>query len=222
MAPHIDPVRSVITVGSGRGFVVMTRHHRRLIVTAAHCLPFLPPCNPAYGTEERTYRDLIGPLDKTPSVSAECLFADPIADVAVLDEPDSQDLPKEHDAYEALIGITHALRMSDPKENAAWLLSLDHRWLRCNVEYYHSAVWVIRNAAQPGIQWGMSGSPIFNYARTAAIGIVCVGFHGVFPNDTRATEGGPNPRLPMNLPAWMAPRAAPTTAPVWSADPVPR
>lgn len=151
-------------------------------------------------------------------MSAECLFADPIADVAVLDEPDRQDLPEEHDAYEALIGTTHALRMSDPKDNAAWLLSLDHQWLRCNVEHYHSAAWLIRNAAQPGIQWGMSGSPIVNHDRTAAIGIICVGFRGAFPNDTSAAEGGPNPRLATNLPAWMAPRAAPNWYPPEQAD----
>jgi hypothetical protein len=230
MHPHTfaEPARSVITVGDGRGFVVKTRHHRLvknhrtgewqslkrsrpLIVTAAHCLPHFPPCHGASYTEERTYQNLIGPLGEVPSVWAECLFADPIADIAVLGEPDSQDLSDEHDAYEALIEATPALRMSDPKENTgpAWLLSLDQQWLACDVEHSGaSSPWYIRNAAKPGIQTGMSGSPILNHDRTAAIGVVCT--------SGDATEGGPNPRLAINLPAGMAPRATPITAPAWS------
>ena len=89
-----DVASSIITVGDGRGFVVMTRQTRLighrdkwysfkrdqpLIVTAAHCLPHFPPCHGFSYTEERIYADLIGPLGETPSVFAECLFADPIA-----------------------------------------------------------------------------------------------------------------------------------------------
>jgi hypothetical protein len=216
MTSNIDPARSVITVGDGRGFVVMTHHRplfrdhtgelrslkrrrRPLIVTAAHCLPFFPPCHGNSYTEERTYQNLIGPLGEAPSVWAECLFADPIADIAVLGEPDGQELFKECDDYEALIEATPALRMNDPKENScpACLLSLERQWLACDVEHI-GASWYVRNAEEPGIQGGMSGSPILNRDRTAAIGVVCLG----------SNEGGPNPRLAINLPAWMAPRAA--------------
>lgn len=112
---------SVVKVGGGRGFIVATRVNvpamksppctingitrpgrlipahpveHRLIVTAAHCLPKMPPRRPSFFTE-RTYKDLWGALDGTCDASknalwAECLFADPIGDVAILGPPDGQ------------------------------------------------------------------------------------------------------------------------------------
>jgi hypothetical protein len=40
--------------------------------------------------EAETFQDLLEPLDGAASVSARCLFVDPIADIAVLDSPDDQ------------------------------------------------------------------------------------------------------------------------------------
>jgi quinol monooxygenase YgiN len=56
----------------------------RVVVTAAHCLPKLPPAHAAAYWQERPYANLLGRLDcgKT-KVYAECLFADPVADIAV-------------------------------------------------------------------------------------------------------------------------------------------
>ena len=45
----------VITVGHGRGFVVEGAGER-LVITAAHCLPSLPPAGPSFGPEARTFR----------------------------------------------------------------------------------------------------------------------------------------------------------------------
>ncbi len=36
---------SIVTVGDGRGFVVEGIRSDLLVVTAAHCLPFFPPCH---------------------------------------------------------------------------------------------------------------------------------------------------------------------------------
>jgi hypothetical protein len=72
------------------------------VVTAAHCLPFFPPCISASHTEERTYKGLLGQLGEEPTVWAECLFVDPISDLAVLGPPDGQALSDETTAYEAL------------------------------------------------------------------------------------------------------------------------
>src|SRR5580700_2349124 len=90
---------AVIKVGDGRGFVIEQRIstavlkskltgrirlrpfvERRLVVTAAHCLPHFPPCHGASLLEERTYGRLLGTLDapKRRKVWAECLFVDPI------------------------------------------------------------------------------------------------------------------------------------------------
>ena len=99
----------VLKVGDGRGFIVVhrvktpplpkvvSRKHsglelrqvpfmdHRLVVTAAHCLPKLPPPHAmAYGSE-RTYQEQLGNLDGTKKgIWAKCLFADPVADIAVL------------------------------------------------------------------------------------------------------------------------------------------
>jgi hypothetical protein len=54
--------RAIIRVGDGRGFVVERRDHRdRLVITAGHCLPFLPPSVSMMDTQEKTYRDLLAP-----------------------------------------------------------------------------------------------------------------------------------------------------------------
>jgi hypothetical protein len=94
--------RAVLRVGGGRGFVV-DGEWTRLVITAAHCLPQMPPAHGASYTEERTYSDLLGPLGAETTVWAECLFADPVADIAVLGEPDSQELYEQARAYNSLL-----------------------------------------------------------------------------------------------------------------------
>ena len=55
----IESLKSgVITVGHGRGFVVEGAGER-LVITAAHCLPSLPPALPSFGLEARTYGPLL-------------------------------------------------------------------------------------------------------------------------------------------------------------------
>jgi hypothetical protein len=74
---------TVIQVGDGRGFCITTKR-ARYVVTAAHCLPDLPPADAAAYTQDRTYRDFLGPLGGLRNVWAECVFANPVADLAVL------------------------------------------------------------------------------------------------------------------------------------------
>jgi hypothetical protein len=97
----------LLKVGDGgRGFVIEAGD--RIVITAAHCLVAddrpLPPAHPWSYTAERTYPGLLGPLcEAKPTVWAECLFVDPIADIAVLGSPDNQELSDEAEAYEQLI-----------------------------------------------------------------------------------------------------------------------
>jgi hypothetical protein len=123
---------AVITVGDGRGFVVNGRAyfadgpHDRLIITAAHCLPFLPPCDRASYLEDRTYKALLAPLGGEPSVWAECLFADTVADIAILGRPDNQASSDRAAEYDALVDSTTPLPIADaPEQGHDWLLSLD-------------------------------------------------------------------------------------------------
>src|SRR5262245_24344612 len=105
--PHGRPAmnNSIIRVGDGRGFIVedtaSTRRVSRIVMPAAHCLPDFPPATAASFVEERTYKALLGPLGQRRSVCAECLFADPIADLAVLGSP--QGFFEEARKYEALV-----------------------------------------------------------------------------------------------------------------------
>lgn len=190
--------RAVITVGGGRGFIVETAGHR-LVVTAAHCLPHFPPAASITSTQERTYVELLGPLGNgAPKVGAECLFADPIGDIAVLGSPDCQEVYDEAVAYEELTEDVPPLRIADAPERApAWLLTLDRQWIRCEVKHVGGPLW-IENAAAP-IMGGMSGSPILD-ADGGAIGVLCA---SAGTGNVAHTEGGPNPRLSESLPGWL-------------------
>jgi hypothetical protein len=203
---------SVVRVGDGRGFVIEADYRRSLVITAAHCLPHLPPPHGAAYLEEKTYAKILGPLDEEPTVWAECLFVDPVADLAVLGEPDGQELFDQSECYEALVeeralpiatvplvrppivlpdGTTIAGR---PEwRGRAWLLSLEGRWFGCDIRATFLSLW-LENAAEP-IRSGMSGSPIVSLDG-AAIGVVCL-------SEASPTVGGPNPFLWQQLPRWV-------------------
>jgi Trypsin-like peptidase domain len=195
--------RSVLTVGEGRGFVVTCRQER-LVVTAAHCLPFFPVCHSMTGLAERTYAALLAPLGREPAVWAECLFADPVADIAVLGSPDNQDLYEQADAYEALVQSASSIAIADaPLKGKGWLLSLEGQWFGCTVQYLKrvkGTLW-ISNTTQP-IVGGMSGSPVIS-DNGAAIGIVAVGKMSGCQDCCEDQYGSKNPRLVRDLPGWL-------------------
>jgi hypothetical protein len=179
--------RSVLRVGEGRGFVVRLGADMA-VITAAHCLPCLPVCHTASSVYERTYQALIGPLGAEPRVCAECLFADPIADIAVLGMPDSQELRHEADAYRELVtsvrplAVAHApaqrhgyrrfgnLRVpyDTPSRGFVRLLSLECQWIEAEVE---RRIGSLSLEPKELIVSGMTGSPILSPAGEA-VGVV--------------------------------------------------
>jgi hypothetical protein len=183
----------VITVGHGRGFVVESAGER-LVITAAHCLPFLPPALSSFGLEARTYGPLLACRGEEPRAWAVCRFVDPIADTAVLGSPDNA----HANDYKALMGTATALSLGDPVRHPmnfwapAWLLSLDGRWFSCTIHHAGGPLWITYAAER--VHGGMSGSPIVSASGTA-IGVVCT--------TTSPREGGPNARLSHNLPGWL-------------------
>jgi Trypsin-like peptidase domain len=184
---------AIVKVGDGRGFVVEGEGDR-FVITAGHCLPKFPSCHS--DLKDRTYEALLGPLGEKPAVWAECRFADPIGDIAVLASPDDQALPEEFFAYQKWVHATATLKIADaPQNGPAWLLSLDGRWCRCLVRHNGCMLWI--SDASKGIFGGMSGSPIVA-DDGSAIGIVCTSGGGT---GVIHTEGGPNPRLVHSLPA---------------------
>src|SRR5262245_19793104 len=87
----------IIRVGDGRGFIVegldVVGRRNRYVLTAAHCLEGLlegkcPRAHPARYVDDAIYKDILGPLSEKPTVWAECLYVDPIADIAILGSPD--------------------------------------------------------------------------------------------------------------------------------------
>ena len=93
----------ILTVGDGRGFVVLHKRRGielRLVITAAHCLPEEPV---AASFWDHTYASLLGPLNQNPTVRADCLFFDRIADIAVLGPPDNQKYFDDSLAYDRLL-----------------------------------------------------------------------------------------------------------------------
>ena len=183
----------VITVGSGRGFVVEGAGER-FVITVAHCLPSIPPAETSAEPGERIYGPLLARLGEEPCAGAVCRFVDPIADIAVLGAPDEPYAGK----YEALVAAATALSIGDPVRNPVnfWvpgrLLSLDgRRWFSCTLRHYGGPLWVTH--AAESLRSEMSGSPIVTEIGTA-IGVVCT--------TAEPREGGPNPRL-TNLPGWL-------------------
>jgi len=200
---------AVIRVGDGRGFIVKDAgrarfgwRNERIVITAAHCLPSLSPWYPGSYSSERTYEALLGPLGQEPTVWAECLFVDPIGDIAVLGEPSHEDLLEQSTAYKALVMTVRPLRIADiPRETSAQLLSLEGEWFGCKVQHINDGPLWITDATK-GIVGGMSGSPILA-DDGSAIGVVSVSGGRI---DQLHTESGPNPRLAYHLPARFLPR----------------
>jgi len=112
-------------------------------------------------TEERTYPKLLASLDSAKTdIWAECLFLDPIADIAALGPPDEQALFDESIEYSQLTEDVHALRISDARSGQGWILSLDGRWVRTRLELVSCGGELLVDPTEPG----MSGSPILNDA----------------------------------------------------------
>jgi Trypsin-like peptidase domain len=187
---------AIITVSSGRGFLIEARA-LRLVVTAAHCLPHLPPAHRS-SCEQRTYSKLLGPLGATPSVWAECLFVDPIADVAVLGAPDYQEFLPEMIAYEDLVANRSALQIGSVTTPCpVWRLTLDGQWTRCTIRDDGWRWLSLADSPTETIAPGTSGSPIMA-ADGHAVGLIGIG-------------GLLNPVLADRLPGWVLRRMLPLT-----------
>jgi len=213
---------SVLKVGDGRGFIIEYRvkvshpwlprrsklqlpdfTERRVIVTAAHCLPNLPPSHPAAFRHERTYADLVGPLDGSKRrVWAECLFVNPVADIAVLGCPDEQELDAQADAYYAVTENAPAFRIGRARSGPGWVLSLDGRWVRTVLDVFSNLYGDASLSIDP-TKAGMSGSPILD-AAGRAVGVVAVGSETINSRGERKEKRAwGQPILTHDLPGWL-------------------
>jgi hypothetical protein len=188
---------AIVRVGGGRGFVV-EHNQTRLVITAAHCLPLTDDngylkLTPGHVTHEKICKKLLGPLGGEPTVWCDCLFVNPIADIAVLGRPEHPDLCEQTRAYDRLVDeVRRPLTITAPKmrrynnsgKAAAYLLSLDGEWCKCTVRRSNLNLGIEN---QGMVASGMSGSPIVS-TDGKAIGLV--------------STDDENPVLRDNLPTW--------------------
>ena len=66
---------------------------------------------------------MLGPLGAAPTVACECLFINPIADVAVVGVPDTQTLSDEADAYRTLLEYATPFRITEAPSPTAFFLA---------------------------------------------------------------------------------------------------
>jgi hypothetical protein len=198
----------VVTVGGGRGFILEHRVYfdfgegwrkirRKVVATASHCLPE-PPRMPCFSYQETTFAKLLAPLGEEPSIWVDCLFFDPVADIAILGEPDNQVLGEEWDAYNALVDKRRPFALAPPETGEGYMLALDGVTWKPTAMKVHVTIGGLGLSIGPTIS-GQSGSPILN-ARGQAVALVSKGgaSNGV-PNDLN----GGQPILRLTLPPWL-------------------
>jgi hypothetical protein len=198
---------SVVQVGDGRGFLVEVANKyfaypRRLIVTAAHCLPEMPPPHAAMDLNEKTYLGSVGRLGEKLFVGVECLFADPVSDLTVLGPPDCQELYDQCNVYEEFVESLTPLPIAETeRKGGAFLLSLGNQWFSARYERINWGPLCLSNLERR-IERGMSGSPVLD-ANGAAIGVVNLGDMILGKEGPIYDRYGSQTALYRNLPGWM-------------------
>jgi hypothetical protein len=160
---------AIIAVGTGYGCVVQGAHDR-FVVTAAHCLPDLPPCNTGRFDRKSCYPALLGPPGGQKCAAAACGFADPISDIAVLGLPNGIESPEEFDQYAKLTDTATPLSIAEPPPiGLVWIPSPNGEWL----SYVAISIWgeVLLISVDKSLV-GMTGAPIVSDNGTA-VGVLC-------------------------------------------------
>jgi hypothetical protein len=118
---------------------------------------------------------LLGRLGQPQKVWAECLFADPVGDIAVLGEPDSQDLYEQCRDYRTLMDEMPPLAVSKLRahqELAVWVLPLKADWVSATARFVRIGnECPYLHLPNASILGGMSGSPILA-EEGSAIGVI--------------------------------------------------
>ncbi len=208
LLPEAD---SVITVDKARGFVMehralfdfgggFRRLRRRLVVTASHCLPHAPKM-PCYSYKETTYAKLLGPLGEEPSVWAECLFFDPVSDLAILGEPDNQELGEENEAFARLVDGRKPFTIAAPGTGEGYMLALDGVSWQPTPLIVHENIWGTGLSTGATLA-GQSGSPIVD-STGRAVAVVSVGTEVLNGGNRTPVNRSPQPILKLQLPSWV-------------------
>jgi hypothetical protein len=191
---------AIITVGDGRGFVVNAGRDR-CIITAAHCLPSLPLAHLMSQTEERTYTNLVSAIGDNKKITVECLFADPVGDIAILGEPDGESLYDECDRYREFAEAISPIKIRKSRKansgEKVWVLDLAGKLLPATVTEVLPRKFLLSGVTFDG---GMSGSPVLSDDGFA------VGLAAISEDDERNTDQQ-SIHLPIHLPGWFFTKA---------------
>lgn len=173
-------IKSIVKVGSkgsyGRGFWVGSPDYG-LIVTAAHCLPYYPTRrDDVLCYSDLTYADLVARPDGKGTCWAECLFLDPVADLAVLTEPCNQFLSEESDKFSDFASRSEFLEIGSlaDGETSARIMFNNSESIPCIVETNSRLLtrgFTIKKT-DGKIKSGMSGSPILT-DDGKVVGVLC-------------------------------------------------
>ena len=159
---------AIIAVGTGYGCVVQGAQDR-FVVTAAHCLPELPPCDSGNVDRRSYYPALLGPPGGQKCVAAACGFADPISGIAVLGLPNGIESPEEFDQYAKLAETATPLSIAEPPPvGLVWIPSPSGEWQSyVAISKGENLLISLDNSFV-----GMTGAPIVSDNGTA-VGVVC-------------------------------------------------
>jgi hypothetical protein len=191
---------SIVRVGDGRGFVVSGR-----VITAAHCIITPEPERAGGWTENNLRQNILGKLSKPNNVWAQIEVFSAMDDLAVLCEPDNQEISEECERYRKLIEPSFGFRIGatplpndldrwgDAPEIEVYLLSLaDNDWHRCTAQSNGRGALILHQDSKL-IKSGMSGSPILD-AEGNAIGLI---------STTSGNDFSTHPSLSDCLPPWL-------------------
>jgi len=143
---------------------------------------------------------LVGPLGGTaPTIWVSCLFADPIADIAVLGSTDIDELADEMEAYDTFTETISPLPICKARSCQGWILGLDSQWISTKVDV-RDGIWG-SSLTIDATEAGMSGSPILN-KEGQAIGVVVLGTETVDGDARKNERASGQPILVRTLPGW--------------------
>jgi hypothetical protein len=188
-----DILRATVNLPEKRGRGVLVPGN--LILTAAHCLNYSTEGEMVLGDH---YLERVSAQGLEFRLSA--WFLDPVSDLAVLGEPDSQTFPTDADAFWRFCESTRPVSIFTDtvtrfEKIRSWILNLNLEWVRAEMAQHGESGHIWGMTATKKIQGGASGGPIVDKSGRL-LGIVSVA------SDGDMSEGSaPNPNLA--LPIWI-------------------
>ncbi len=173
------------------------------VVTATHCIKWDPRGGMALGDH------FLEPIETNSGAHFRLkpYFADPISDIAVLGEPDNQELPEDADAFEQWREHTDPIPLAVVSLDAGYNLPVHvfaykDEWIRATLEWYGMPGAlpngrILMKAKRP-IVGGTSGSPVVDHGGRL-VGVVSQAGGAV----SQPTYDGPMPIARLALPAWV-------------------